>query len=62
MRYYLEEHKPNETRLIRPFAWLPRRIGRAWIWLERYRVTQQWLDLDNDGRYQWVTIAVELAR
>lgn len=56
MRYELTPIRSGQSRTFARFAWLPRRIGWVWVWLERYTVTQSYIDPDGDGVYEWVTV------
>lgn len=37
----------GKTRTRRPFAWLPIKIDRVWMWLERYEVDEVGARVDD---------------
>lgn len=56
MRYELTPIASGTLRTRRAFAWLPRRIGWLWLWLESYTVHERYVDPDGDGIYEWLTV------
>lgn len=59
MRYAIAPIRSGTVRTFRRFAWYPRRLGWVWVWLEKYIVSQAYIDPDGDGVYQWTTVAEE---
>ena len=57
MRYALVPTKEYAKRSWLRFAWYPRRLSWVWVWLEWYRATEQYLDPDGDGVFEWVLIS-----
>lgn len=57
MRWPTESTRVGRKRVRRPFAWLPVRIGKEWVWLERYEVDETFEErVDSWGQtiYRWV--------
>lgn len=49
--------REGDRRIILPFAWVPLRAGRHWVWLERYWAAQEYVVTGSyDGVWcGWVT-------
>lgn len=43
MRFKVKQHKYNDTRIVKKFAWLPIEVYDCMVWLEYYTVEQFYL-------------------